>query len=254
MLSHQGGPLVLVAVRVKVGVLHQGIQLLQTQLSFLHGRLYFLQAVFQGLALLGLTLAQLGFLTALRLAVCAFAPCIGTGFLASFRARLRAAGQQPVAVVFQIAVKLLNLTIGHDPERINGRTQQVAIVRYQQYAATVISQGRCQGFAGIHVQVVGWFVQKQQMIVGQRQGNKHQPSTLATTQTAHFLCMPQIRKTGTDQRHFPDIVRQGRKVLQGMQQGLGTIQLLLVLVVVTNAALRVELQPVHVCLGLPVSP
>ena len=92
MLSHQGGPLVLVAVRVKVGVLHQGIQLLQTQLSFLHGRLYFLQAVFQGLALLGLTLAQLGFLTALRLAVCAFAPCIGTGFLASFRARLRAAG------------------------------------------------------------------------------------------------------------------------------------------------------------------
>src|SRR5690606_23276157 len=52
-----------------------------------------------------------------------------------FSTLLAIALRQPLAVILEVTIKLLNCPIGHDPEAVYSRPQQMAVMRYQQHAA-----------------------------------------------------------------------------------------------------------------------
>src|SRR5690606_22925493 len=107
----------------------------------------------------------------------------------------------------------------------------MAIVRYQQYAATVISQGCRQGFTGIHVQVVGWLGQQEQ--VGFLPNNQGQGQTclFATgeggSQAGDHITAETEGAQVIAQFLLADIRSQTRQMLQGGGIRVNGVQLVL---------------------------
>ncbi|MNC66805.1 hypothetical protein D3C75_1172460 [compost metagenome] len=70
---------------------------------------------------------------------------------------------KPLLVIVQIALELLHLAIVHQIQIVGSRTQQVAIVRNHHQCPLEIDQRFGQRLAHIQIQVVGRFIEQQQV-------------------------------------------------------------------------------------------
>lgn len=71
--------------------------------------------------------------------------------------------RQPVCVVVQIAIKECTAPIRNQIEGVGGGTQQVAVMRHQHHGGIGFLQGQRERFPHFQVEMVGGFVQQQQI-------------------------------------------------------------------------------------------
>ncbi len=125
-------------------------------------------------------------------AVGALAPLERRASARPFRPRLRpgrrlAARPQPLLVVVQVAVEDLELAVGHQPERIGHGFDQVTIVGHDHHAALEALQCDGERMAHVDVEVIGRFIQQQQVRPARHQQSQSQARLLAARKSPHRL-------------------------------------------------------------------
>ncbi len=133
--------------------------------------------------------------------------------------------RQPACVVIQIAVELFDFAIRHQQEVVGGALEQVAIVRHHQYRTTELLQSHGQRQAHFQVQVVGGFVEQQQV--------RSVPGDQCQGQTRFFA-------TGEIQYRLIDARTTEVKATEEVAQGLLTLGRRQTLQVQQRAGLGIE--------------
>ena len=89
------------------------------------------------------------------------------------------ASEKELSIIVQIAVEWLDLAVGHQQQPLGGGFDQAAVMADQDHRAVEIIQRRQQFVARIDVEMVGGFVQDQQIGLVQGRQRQHQPRPLA---------------------------------------------------------------------------
>ncbi|MDT4830455.1 hypothetical protein FQZ97_639200 [compost metagenome] len=179
LLGQQVPQFVLACHLVEGGIAQAGFHLAQLLMQFA-------QVLFQ---LLGFALVRGQLLTQRggRLALGALVGLVRVHRRTRRRRLARTEIHQPTGVVVEVAIEGLHTAVGHQQELVGGALEQVAVVGHHQHGAGEILQGHGQGQAHFQVEVVGGFVQQQQvgLLPGdQRQG---QARLLAPGEIGHLL-------------------------------------------------------------------
>ncbi|MNM66076.1 hypothetical protein D3C81_775430 [compost metagenome] len=130
---------------------------------------------------------------------------------------------------------LLDASVSDQPEAVATALDQIPVVGDQQDAPGEGVQGLGQLLLARQIQVVGRFIEPEQMVARQREGEKQQPGPLPPAQSVHPLAMAGVGEARADQRLAPCPLRQGRQGVEGVAQGGVAIQLLQGLIVVSDA-------------------
>lgn len=88
--------------------------------------------------------------------------------------------KEPVPVIVQIAVEFFQLSFGNDIEPVCRRPQKMAIMRDKQKRAFILGKCLGQGFAHVEVEMVGRFVQEQQVRTFPDNQGERKPRFFAT--------------------------------------------------------------------------
>lgn len=117
--------------------------------------------------------------------------------------------KEPVPVIVQIAVEFFQLSFGNDIEPVCRRSQKMAIMRDKQKRAFILGKCLGQGFAHVEVEMVGRFVQEQQVRTFPDNQGERKPRFFATGK-------------GSDRagRHFAVEVEAAQKVAQFLFTGV----------------------------------
>jgi hypothetical protein len=143
---------------------------------------------------------------------------------------------QPTRIIIQVTVKLLHNTVGDQQEVISRAFEQMTIVRHHQHRTTELLQRHGQGQTHFQVEVVGGFVEQQQIgFVPGNQGQR-QPCLLAAREIQHWLVQARTTEVETTEEITQRLLALGRRNALQMQQwaGLGVQRVELVLGKVAN--------------------
>ena len=119
---------------------------------------------------------------------------------------------QPARVIVQIAVERHHPSFGNQQEFIGGALEQMTIVRHHYHGTGELLQGHGQRQAHFQVEVVGWFIEQQQVGLfpgDQRQG---QARLLATGEIHHRLVTTRATEVEATEK-----IAQGLLALAGRQ-------------------------------------
>lgn len=94
--------------------------------------------------------------------------------------------RQPLLIVFQVAVKRLDFTVVHQIEIVRGGADQVTIVRDHNQRALKLNQRFGQRLTHVEVEVVGRFIEQQQVRALPDDQRQHQTRFFAAGET---LCV-----------------------------------------------------------------
>ena len=139
--------------------------------------------------------------------------------------------RQPAGIAVQVIVVGINLAVGNQPKLISGVTNQCAVVGYQQHGAFKGLQGNGQGVTHFHVEVVGWFVEQQQVGFLPCDKSQRQTRFLATREVLDCLINTVALKGKATQKVaqclFALIRRQSRQMQQWAGVRVKAVELML---------------------------
>ena len=130
---------------------------------------------------------------------------------------------QPAAVVVQVTIEDVDLAVGHQQELVGGALEQVTVVRHHHHGTGKLLQGHGQRQAHFQVEVVGRFVEQQQVWPFPGDQRQRQTGLFATREVHDRLVATSAVEVETAQEVAQGLLTlSGRDALQ-VQQRAGLV-------------------------------